>query len=187
MDPRLFGEGLALVNERLVQLTWQTHIGFVYERDSLAQVSSFEYPREGWGLTYDGTSLIASDGSANLSYLDPSSYQTLRSLPVTLGGCPVRNLNELEWINGEIWANIWLSDLIVRIDPSSGGVTGYLNLAGLRDASTRSNPDAVLNGIAFDPDQGRIFVTGKLWPSLVQIDLSNQTAPSQVPDPPQPG
>jgi glutamine cyclotransferase len=179
LAPDLFGEGVALVGNQLVQLTWQSHIGFVYDRDSLTRTGMFPYARDGWGLTYDGTHLIASDGSDSLSMLDPSTEQPIGSLAVTIAGCPVRNLNELEWINGEIWANIWLTDVIVRIDPTTGNVNSYLDLAALRDPALSSNRDAVLNGIAFDPDQQRIFVTGKLWPTLYQIQVSGQPPATQ--------
>ena len=113
-----------------------------------------------------------SDGSDTLVYLDPTTYQPVRTLAVSIAGCPVRNLNELEWIDGEIWANVWLTDLIVRIDPSTGQVRSFLNLASLHDPSLLANRDAVLNGIAFDADQHRIFVTGKLWPTLYEIGVS---------------
>jgi glutamine cyclotransferase len=168
LAPDLFGEGLAMVDTRLVQLTWQSHIGFVYDRDTLAQTATFVYPREGWGLTYDGTNLIASDGSDTLTLLDPNTIQELGTIHVTFAGCPIKNINELEWIDGEIWANIWLTDVVVRIDPS-GNVTSYLDLAALRDPNLSSNRDAVLNGIAYDADNHRIFVTGKLWPKLFEI------------------
>jgi glutaminyl-peptide cyclotransferase len=175
LSPDLFGEGLALVNDHLVQLTWQSHIGFVYDRDSLSRTASFPYPLEGWGLTYDGTELIASDGSDALTLLDPATYEPVGNVHVTIGGCPVRNVNELEWIDGEIWANVWLTDIVIRIDPATGNVTSYLDLSGLRDPAVNSNHDAVLNGIAYDPDQRRIFVTGKLWSKLYQIEVPAQT------------
>jgi glutaminyl-peptide cyclotransferase len=172
----LFGEGLAMVDDRLVQLTWQSHIGFVYDRSSLSRTASFPYPLDGWGLTYDGADLIASDGSDALTVLDPLSYQPIGSVHVTIGGCPVHNINELEWIDGEIWANVWLTDIVIRIDPTSGTVTSYVDLSGLRDPAAASNRDAVLNGIAYDPDQQRLFVTGKLWSRLYQIDVPAQPA-----------
>jgi glutaminyl-peptide cyclotransferase len=172
----LFGEGLAMVDDRLVQLTWQSHIGFVYDRSSLSRTASFPYPLDGWGLTYDGADLIASDGSDALTVLDPLSYQPIGSVHVTIAGCPVHNINELEWIDGEIWANVWLTDIVIRIDPTSGTVTSYVDLSGLRDPAAASNRDAVLNGIAYDPDQQRLFVTGKLWSRLYQIDVPAQPA-----------
>jgi glutamine cyclotransferase len=111
-----------------------------------------------------------------LTTLDPVSYQPIASVHVTIDGCPVQNVNELEWINGEIWANVWLTDIVIRIDPMSGNVTSYLDLSGLRDPAVASNRDAVLNGIAYDPDQQRIFVTGKLWSKLYQIQVPAQAA-----------
>jgi glutamine cyclotransferase len=164
-----FGEGLARVGERLVQLTWRAGLGFVYDRMSLELLETFSYPTEGWGLTFDGESLIMSDGSHVLTFLDPHTYQPLRTLSVTASGQPVPYLNELEWIEGEIWANVWLADLIVRIDPATGQVTSVLDLAGLYPSDQRSSPDAVLNGIAYDPQQRRTFVGGKLWPLLFEI------------------
>jgi glutamine cyclotransferase len=171
----LFGEGLALVDTHLIQLTWQSHLGFVYDRDTLAQTATFPYAREGWGLTYDGTNLIASDGSDSLTLLDPNTYQAVGTIHVTVAGCALRNVNELEWIDGEIWANVWLTDFIVRIDPT-GSVTSYLDLSGLRDPALSLDRDAVLNGIAYDPDTQRIFVTGKLWPNLFEIRPTPQPA-----------
>lgn len=168
----LFGEGLALVGEKLVQLTWRSGLGLVYDRATFQQVGEFRYQTEGWGLTYDGAALILSDGSDVLTFLDPESYQPLRTVSVTLDGRPLRALNELEWIEGEVWANVWQTDLIVRIDPASGAVTSVLDLTGLLPASERSDRDDVLNGIAYDPETGRIFVSGKRWPLLFEIRLT---------------
>ena len=164
-----FGEGLALAGDRLVQLTWRSKRGFVYDRVTFSQLGDFTYETEGWGITYDGTSLIMSDGSDVLTYLDPVSYQPIRTLAVTLDGRPLRALNELEWIEGEVWSNVWETDLIVRIDPATGRVTGVLDMTGLLPASQRSGREDVLNGIAYDPASGRIFVGGKLWPLLFEI------------------
>ncbi|MDP8924748.1 MAG: glutaminyl-peptide cyclotransferase [Chloroflexota bacterium] len=169
LPSQYFGEGLALVGERLVQLTWRSKLGFVYDRETFELLGSFPYETEGWGLTFDGTSLIMSDGSDVLTYLDPESFQPLRTLPVTLDGQPVDELNELEWIEGEIWANVWQTDVIVRIDPATGQVIGVLDLAGLLPGEARTGREDVLNGIAYDPDGGRIFVGGKRWPLLFEI------------------
>jgi len=163
-----FGEGLALVGDRLIQLTWQSKRAFVYDRATFAPLGEFSYESEGWGLTYDGASLILSDGSDVLTYYEPDTYRPIRTLAVTLDGRPLRALNELEWIRGEIWANVWLTDLIVRIDPATGQVIGLLDLAGLLPSPSRTSDD-VLNGIAYDPDGGRIFVSGKRWPLLFEI------------------
>jgi len=166
-----FGEGLAMVGDRLVQLTWTTRRGFVYDRSTFGVLGEFSYDTEGWGLTFDGTSLILSDGSDVLTFLDPDSYLPTRTLNVTHDGRPVRELNELEWIRGEVWANVWQTDQIVRIDPTTGQVTDILHLAGLLPASARTGREDVLNGIAFDAETGRIFVGGKLWPLLFEISV----------------
>lgn len=166
-----FGEGLALVGDRLVQLTWQSKRGFIYDRATFGLLGDFGYQTEGWGLTYDGASLIMSDGSDVLTFLDPESYQPVRTLPVTLDGRPLRALNELEWIEGEIWANVWQTDRIVRIDPLTGQVNGVVDLTGLLPSDLRTGREDVLNGIAYDPDSKRIFVGGKLWPVLFEIGV----------------
>jgi glutamine cyclotransferase len=164
-----FGEGLAMVGERLIQLTWRAKRAFVYDRESFGLLGEFPYQTEGWGLAYDGTSLILSDGSADLYFLDPESYQVTRKQRVTLDGRPVERLNELEWIRGEVWANVWQTDMIVRIDPASGRVTGVLDLTGLLPAEQRTAETDVLNGIAYDAETDRIFVSGKRWPLLFEI------------------
>ena len=172
LPDQYFGEGLALVGDRLVQLTWRSKRGFVYDRGSFGLLGEFAYETEGWGLTYDGASLIMSDGSDVLTFLDPDSYQPVRTLPVTHDGRPLHALNELEWIEGEIWANVWQTDLIVRIDPETGRVTGVLDLTGLLPSDQRTGQEDVLNGIAYDPAGKRIFVGGKLWPLVFEIRVS---------------
>src|SRR5215208_4335209 len=157
-DPEAFLQGLV----------WHDG-GFIYDRDTFGLLGDFAYQTEGWGLTYDGTSLIMSDGTDLLTFLDPESYQPVRTLPVTLDGRPLRALNELEWIEGEIWANVWQTDRIVRIDPTSGQVTGVVDLTGLLPPNLRTGREDVLNGIAYDPAGRRIFVGGKLWPVLFEI------------------
>jgi len=150
LESQYFGEGLAMVDSRLIQLTWQSHRGFVYDRDSFKQLREFKYDTEGWGLTYDGKSLILSDGTNVLTFIDPDSFKTTRNLSVKFNGAALRDLNELEYIDGEIWANVWHTDRIVRIDPASGQVKSYLNLAGILPEDEKSDPEAVLNGIAYD-------------------------------------
>ena len=162
-----FAEGLAMVGDRLIQLTWRTKKGFVYDRESFGLLGEFPYETEGWGLAYDGSSLIMSDGSANLYFLDPETYQLTHTLPVTLDGRPLRQLNELEWIKGEVWANVWHTDIIVRIDPAGGQVVGVLDMTGL--LPSRRDNDDVLNGIAYDAETDRTFVSGKRWPLLFEI------------------
>jgi len=171
LAPELFGEGLALVGDRLVQLTWQSHRGFVYDLSSFRLIQEFTYSTEGWGLTYDGTNLILSDGSSDLFYLDPQTFKSVKKLAVRMNGQPVPELNELEFIDGEIWSNVWQTDLIVRINPATGAVTSFLDLTGILPPSERRGPDAVLNGIAHDGENKRIFVTGKLWPRIFEIRL----------------
>lgn len=171
LDSTLFGEGLALVGDHLVQLTWQAHRGFVYNRETFALVREFTYDTEGWGLAYDGKNLILSDGSSTLTYLDPQTYEPVRKLRVTMNGRPIAELNELEFIEGELWANVWQTDLILMIDPATGKVNAFLNLGSIRAASERKGTEDVLNGIAYDSKQKRIFVSGKLWPRLFEIRI----------------
>jgi glutamine cyclotransferase len=171
LDAQYFGEGLAMVDNRLVQLTWQSHRGFVYDRDTFKLIREFSYDTEGWGLTYDGKSLILSDGTSILTFLDPENFKPTRKLSVKINGEELRDLNELEYIDGEIWANVWHTDQIARIDPSSGQVKSYLNLAGILPDGETSDPEAVLNGIAYDAQNKRIFVSGKLWPRIFEIRL----------------
>ncbi len=168
LDEIHFGEGIALHGDRIYQLTWQTQTCFVYDRETFAPLDTFSYPTEGWGLTTDGERLIMSDGSNRLTVRDPATFTEVDSLEVVDGDQPVPALNELEYIDGEIWANVWRSDLIARIDPATGRVNSWIDLSGLR--SERWKKVDVLNGIAFDPASGRIFVTGKLWPRLFEIE-----------------
>lgn len=171
-----FGEGIALFNGKIYQLTWKNKHGFVYSVDSFAVTSEFSYTTEGWGLTHDGNRLIMSDGSANLYFLDPDTLERTGELAVHDAQGSVTRLNELEWVNGEILANVWQTDDIVRIDPISGSVKGRIHLGGLLSLEDRAgNPD-VLNGIAYDATQDRLFVTGKLWPKLFEIRLVPQSA-----------
>ncbi|MCS6846303.1 MAG: glutaminyl-peptide cyclotransferase [Anaerolineae bacterium] len=165
-----FGEGLALFDGRLIQLTWQNNTGFVYEAASFELQRTWAYPTEGWGLTHDGTHLIMSDGSATLRFLDPVTFQVQREVLVTDGGRPVVRLNELEYVNGEVFANVWQTDWVARIDPQSGRVLGWIDLGGLLTPEERQGID-VLNGIAYDAQNDRLFVTGKLWPKLFEITL----------------
>jgi glutamine cyclotransferase len=171
LPPDVFGEGLARVGDRLVQLTWRSGRGFVYDLRTLRLLRVFRYEGEGWGLAYDGASLILSDGTDVLTYLDPERFTPTRRLAVTWNGRPLHRLNELEFIEGAVWANVWHTDFIVQIDPESGRVTSFLDLTGLRPAEARRQEEAVLNGIAYDPAAGRLFVGGKLWPVIFQIRL----------------
>jgi glutamine cyclotransferase len=171
LDPGLFGEGIAVVGDRIVQLTWQDRQAFARDRDTFALRVTFAYPGEGWGLTWDGRRLIMSDGSATLYFRDPETFAELGRIEVTDAGAPVTRLNELEMIGNEVWANIWGSERIARIDPASGRVTGWIDLEGLTPAAAPGHPIDVLNGIAWDAADKRLFVTGKLWPRLFAIRL----------------
>ncbi|MFN0110515.1 MAG: glutaminyl-peptide cyclotransferase [Blastocatellia bacterium] len=172
-----FAEGLALFNDRLYQLTWQTQTTFVYDLNSFAQLKTHNYSGEGWGITHNGQSLIMSNGSNQIRFIDPETFQTQRTINVTDQDRPVSQLNELEFIKGEIFANIWLTDRIARIDPATGKVTGWINLAGLLPPEDRTRPVDVLNGIAYDEAGDRLFITGKLWPKLFQIKLISRRDP----------
>ena len=166
-----FGEGITDWKNNLIELTWQAHTGFVYDRLSFRLLRTFSYPWEGWGLTHDSRNLILSDGTATLHLIDPTTFQPVGEITVTDQGHPVLNLNELEYIHGQIYANIWQTDRIARISPATGKVLAWIDLSGLRPASSRLNPDAVLNGIAYDSKKNRLFVTGKLWPKLFEIQV----------------
>jgi len=163
-----FGEGIAVVGDKVVQLTWQSHVGFVYDKTHLSLLQEFQYPTEGWGLTYDGSRLIMSDGSANLYFLDPVTYQRIGQVEVHDTG-PVTELNELEYINGTVYANVWREEKIVVINPQNGQVTAWIDLTGIEDSN--QDPNNVLNGIAYDVDGHRLFVTGKMWPHIFEINM----------------
>ena len=170
VDRRYFAEGLTDWGSRLVQLTWNTNIGFVYDLATFKQLQTFSYQSQGWGLAHDDRRLVMSDGSATLRYLDPQKLTVTGQVQVTDGEVPVRDLNELEFIDGQVYANVWLTDRIAMIAPDSGRVVGWINLAGLLARGAVSD-DAVLNGIAYDAQRKRLFVTGKLWPSLFEIRI----------------
>jgi glutamine cyclotransferase len=165
-----FAEGLTILGERIYQLTWKSQTAFVYDLASFELLGTRRYRGEGWGLTHDGESLIVSDGSATISFYDPESFTVRRTIDVRDEGAPVERLNELEYIDGEIWANIWYEDRIARISPVTGEVLAWVDLSNLMPR-TRRDDDAVLNGIAYDAEAGRLFVTGKYWPQLFEIEL----------------
>ena len=171
LPDQYFGEGVTLFDDRLYQLTWQSHIGFIYDRASFDLLATFQYPTEGWGLTHNGRELIMSDGSATLFFLDPQTLHLLHQIQVRDENGPVRRLNELEYIDGEVYANIWQTDRIARIDPETGRVLAWIDLTGLLPPEDRPGAN-VLNGIAWDEEGERLFVTGKLWPKLFQIELT---------------
>lgn len=167
-----FGEGIALCHDRIIQLTWREHQGFVYDLDTFSLLQTFTYDTEGWGLTFDGKHLIMSDGSSFLSYLDPRTFKPVRKFEVKSNRQPVSHLNELEYINGKIFANVWLTNRIAIIDPTTGQVTAWLDLTGLLDPKTHPGHAVdVLNGIAYDAQGDRLFVTGKLWPYIFEIRI----------------
>lgn len=170
LDDRYFGEGLTLWQDRLLQLTWVAQTGLIYDRETFEETGSFSYPTEGWGLTHNGQELIMSDGTDNLYFLDPDTFQETKRLQVTEGGKSIDKINELEYVQGEILGNIWLSDRIARIDPETGTVLGWLDLKGIIQPPPTPKNDAVLNGIAYDQQSDRLFVTGKLWSQLFEID-----------------
>lgn len=165
-----FGEGVTIFDGQLLQLTWVNQVGFVYDLDTFERVGTFRYAGEGWGLTHDGKHLIMSNGSERLAFLDPETYEVARTIRVRAEGRPVVRLNELEYVDGEIWANIWYDDRIARIDPRDGEVVGWVDASGVFPASRRGAED-VLNGIAYDPDSGRLIITGKNWPRLYEIEV----------------
>jgi glutaminyl-peptide cyclotransferase len=163
-----FGEGLTIFHGKIYQLTWLDKTGFIFDLRTFRKLGNFSYNTEGWGLTHDDASLILSDGTNRLQYIDPNSFQVTKTLEVFAGPTAVTNLNELEFIRGEIWANIWHSDRIARINPKSGQVTAWIDLAAITERETHEQED-VLNGIAWDPGRQRLFVTGKDWPKLYEI------------------
>jgi glutamine cyclotransferase len=166
-----FGEGITIYGDEVIQITWQNNVGFVYDKSSFELLRQFSYPTEGWGITHDGTRLIMSDGTSTLRFLDPQTFEEIGQVEVFDNDTPIASLNELEYIEGEIYANVWQEDWIVRIAPETGRVVGWIDLRGLLPEEDRSEPVDVLNGIAYDAETGRLFVTGKWWPKLFEIEL----------------
>ncbi len=171
-----FGEGIAPVGNEIVSLTWTTQVGFVYDAKTFAMKRKFSYTGEGWGLTGNGAHLFMSDGTAAIRVLDPKTLAEVRRIQVSAEGRPIASLNELEWVDGQLFANVWGSDVIARIDPETGKVVGWIDLTGLADKDWKGmGPDDVLNGIAYDAQHKRLFVTGKHWPKLFEIELVERT------------
>jgi glutaminyl-peptide cyclotransferase len=168
IEAQYFGEGITVLGNRLFALTWQSGVGFIYDRASLTRAGTFTYRGEGWGLTHDGARLIMSDGTAYLRFLDRATQKETGRVQVRDAGVPVEHLNELEYVKGEVFANVWQTDRIVRISPKTGRVTGWIDLGGLLSPREAQNVDW-LNGIAYDAASDRLFVTGKLWPKLFEI------------------
>jgi len=177
LPPAYFGEGIVNWKDRLIQLTYQSQIGFIYDLATFKPEGDFHYVGEGWGLTQDGVHIIMSDGTAFIRFLDPETLKEVSRIAVTDRGQPVRNINELEWVKGEILANIWQTNQIARIDPKTGQVIGWIDLEGLSAGAARPDDvDAVLNGIAYDAKTDRLFVTGKTWSKLYEIRLTPKPA-----------
>jgi len=171
LPAQFFGEGVTVYGNDIIQLTWQSHVGFVYDRDSFELLQEFNYSTQGWGITHDGERLIMSDGTATLYFLDPETFEEIGRVGVYDNDGSVNRLNELEYVQGEIYANVWQTNCIARIDPQTGQVVGWIELKGLLTPEDRGEPVDVLNGIAYDAENTRLFVTGKLWPKLFEIEL----------------
>lgn len=171
VDPRYFGEGIVDWGQEIRSLTWQGGVGFRWRRSDFARIGEFHYPGEGWALTRNASEIIMSDGTAQLRFLDPATMAERRRITVTDEGRPVERLNELEWVKGEIFANVWMTPRIARIDPTTGRVKGWIDLAPLVAEHAPPDEDSVLNGIAYDAKRDRLFVTGKNWPKLFEIRL----------------
>ena len=169
-----FAEGLATIGDKAYQLTWRNHKGFVYNADTFQYLAEFAYEGEGWGLTTDGKVLILSDGTNRIRFLDPADFKVVRTIEVQEAGKPVDQLNELEYVHGEIFSNVWQTNRVVRIDPSSGQVRGEVDFTGLLAPSDRTSRTDVLNGIAYDPNHDRLLVTGKFWPKLFEVKLKKE-------------
>lgn len=173
LDTTYFGEGLTVFGDRALSLTWQNGKGFIWNPDTLEPIGEFAYSGEGWGLTHDGTRLILSDGTPRLRFLDPQTYAETGGVTVNWQGRPIGRLNELEFIDGEVWANVWQTDAVLRIDPATGNILSVIDLSGLLAPGDIRDPnDEVLNGIAWDPETRRLFVTGKNWPKLFEIRVT---------------
>jgi len=175
LDASFFAEGLALLQDKLYQLTWRENTGFVYDASTFEQLRTFNYQTEGWGLTTDGSALILSDGTNTLYWLDPGTMQVVRQVNVSYQGQSVEYLNELEFINGLIFANIYLTDTIVAVNPDDGNVVSLIDLTGLRPEQNQAMQGEVLNGIAYDSINGKLYLTGKNWPSLYEVRLVPQS------------
>jgi glutamine cyclotransferase len=172
LPAQFFGEGITIYGNRVIQLTWRSRVGFVYDRETFQLLDTFTYPTEGWGITHDGRSLIMSDGTSTLYFLDPQTFQEVNRLKVHTRDGPVSRLNELEYVQGAIYANVWQTDRIAKISPETGEVIGWIDLEGLLRPEDRDRRVDVLNGIAYDVKNDRLFVTGKLWPKLFEIKLT---------------
>lgn len=175
LDERYFGEGMTVIGQTVYQLTWTNQVGFTYDLKSFKKTGEFHFTGEGWGLTTDGTSLIMSDGTNEIRFINPKDFSVTRTIKVFIHGAPLTQINELEWVKGELYANIWQTESIVRIDPGSGELLGVIDLYGLLKPEDHAQGTDVLNGIAYDARNDRLFVTGKNWPKLFEITLAPAT------------
>jgi glutaminyl-peptide cyclotransferase len=175
LPPRYFGEGSVVIGDKIYQVTWKTEKGFVYDLGTLEEVKEFSYAGEGWGLTTDGRSIIMSNGSNQIQFIDPATFQVTRTISVFSNGQPLRNLNELEYVKGELYANIWQFPTVARIDPATGRLLGLIDFSGLLEREGGGDPPPdVLNGIAYDAADDRLFVTGKNWPNLFEVRVKRK-------------
>ncbi|OGD35659.1 hypothetical protein A2V94_00955 [Candidatus Atribacteria bacterium RBG_16_35_8] len=180
LPSQYFGEGITIYKNKIIQLTWKSHLGLVYDESNFELLQEFNYPTEGWGITYDGSYLIMSDGTSILHFLDPETFEEISQIEVHENNIPVTKINELEYVQGEIFANIWLTERIARINPLTGQVTGWIDLKGILSPEDRSEKVDVLNGIAYDAKNNRLLVTGKFWPKLFEIELIKEEMRSNL-------
>lgn len=174
-DSSYFGEGIVIVDDKLIEITWKSGVAFIYDWKTFDPKGQFKYEGEGWGLTWDGTSIVMSNGSPTIVFRDPKTFAATRTIEVNDNGTPVTKLNELEWVKGEIWANVYQTDQIVRINPADGKVVGWIDLAGILPAVDRTAKTEVMNGILYDAKADRLFVTGKYWPKMFEIKLKQRS------------
>jgi len=169
---KYFGEGIAVLAGKIYQLTWQNHRGFVYDVDTLKAEGDFQFAGEGWGLATDGQSLIMSDGTSRIRFIDPATFRVTRTIDVFAHGHPVKMLNELEYVKGELYANVWQTEFVLRIDPATGTILGAIDFVGILPQDDRAGDTDVMNGIAYDAEDDRLFVTGKNWPKLFEVKVN---------------
>jgi glutamine cyclotransferase len=174
LPERYFGEGIAVLGGRIFQLTWQSHLGFIYDVKSMIQEGDFPFTGEGWGLTTDGQSLIMTDGTNRIRFIDPSTFRVSRTIDVFAHGRPIENLNELEYVNGELYANVWRTEFVLEIDPATGRVLASIDFVGILPPADHARDTDVMNGIAYDAKDDRLFVTGKNWPKLFEVKVNSK-------------
>jgi glutaminyl-peptide cyclotransferase len=172
LSDKFFGEGIAVLDGKIFQLTWQSHHGFIYDARTMKLLGEFPFAGEGWGLATDGRSLVMSDGTNRIRYIDPITFQVTRTIDVLAHGQPVKMLNELEFVKGELYANVWQTEFVLRIDPATGRILGAIDFVGILPQVDRAKGTDVMNGIAYDPQGDRLFVTGKNWPDLFEVKVN---------------